>query len=419
MKLKNDNTNEKFSYIKAGITAFSVIAAVIIFFFIVFKIDVILGFFNNVLNILQPVILGCVIAFLINPLCKFFYKNIYKFLNKIFKKKDSFKKLSLYSAITVSLLVFVLLISVFFYMIIPEFAVTVTNLISVLPEQARSFSNWLMTVMQSNTDFANLLNQFMNPIINWFQTTLATNATTYATYLATGVIDVVNFILDFLIGLVIAFYLLAAKKSLKLQFKKILFALFNNRATEKIITVLRKSGTIFSGFINGKLINALIIGVLCFIGCSIMKIPYVMLISVVIAVTDMIPVFGPYIGAVPCAMLILLNSPIKCLYFIIFIILLQVFDGNVIGPRILGESTGLSAFWVMTAIILGGGLFGIIGMLIGVPVFAVLYYLFKLLIDYLLRKKNLPLEAVAYENLTNKEIVEEEDNEQKPTDKAE
>lgn len=418
MKLKNNTTNEKFSYIKAGLTAFSVIAAVIVFFFIIFKIDLILGFFNKVLNILQPVIMGCVIAFLINPLCKFLNKNVHKFLNKIFRKKDSFNKSSRYISITISLLIFVLLISVFFYMVIPEFAVTVTNLISVLPDQARSFSAWLISVMQSNTGLADILNKFMNPIISWFQTTLSTNATTYATYLATGVIDVVNFILDFLIGLVIAFYLLAAKKTLKLQSKKILYAIFSNKTTERIITVLRKSGAIFSGFINGKLINALIIGVLCFIGCSIMKIPYVMLISVVIAVTDMIPVFGPYIGAIPCALLILLNSPIKCLYFIIFIILLQVFDGNVIGPRILGESTGLSAFWVMTAIILGGGLFGIIGMLIGVPVFGVIYYLFKTIIDYLLRKKNLPLEACAYDS-TKQEMIEEENNEQKPIDKAE
>ena len=418
MKLKNNTTNEKFSYVKAGLTAFSVIAAVILFFFVIFKIDLILGFFNKVLNILQPVIMGCVIAFLINPLCKLLTKNIEKLLNKIFKKKEGFKKISLYTAITVSLLIFVLLISVFFYMVIPEFAVTVTNLISVLPDQARSFSSWLISIMQSNKEFADILNQLVNPIVSWCQTTLVNNATTYATYLATGVIDVVNFVLDFLIGLVIAFYLLAAKKTLKLQFKKMLFAIFSKKITDRIIVVLRKSGIIFSGFINGKLINALIIGVLCFIGCSIMKIPYVMLISVVIAVTDMIPVFGPYIGAIPCALLILLNSPIKCLYFIIFIILLQVFDGNVIGPRILGESTGLSAFWVMTAIILCGGLFGIIGMLIGVPVFAVIYYLIKTLIDFLLRKKNLSTDAKAYDTTKN-EMIEEENNEQESTDKAE
>lgn len=420
MKPKNNNSNEKFSYIKAGLTAFAVIAAVIVFFFLIFKINSILDFFNTVLNILQPVILGAVIAFLINPITKFFNKHFNKFLNKIFKKQNSFKKLSLYSAITIALLIFLLIISVFFYMVIPEFANTVTNLISVLPGQFRSFSNWLIGVMENNSGIADLINRLTTPLEAWFQNTIVLNATTYATWLATGVIDIVNFILDFLIGIVIAFYLLASKQSLKLQFKKILFALFSEKSTNKIIEVLRKSDAIFSGFINGKLINALIIGILCFIGCSIMGIPYVMLVSVVIAVTDMIPVFGPYIGAVPCALLILLNNPIKCLYFIIFIILLQVFDGNVIGPRILGDSTGISAFWVMTAIILGGGLFGILGMLLGVPVFAVLYYILKTAINHLLRKKNLPIEAAAYANPnpTIKTNVEVENNEQKSTDKA-
>ncbi len=420
MKLKNNNTNEKFSYVKAGLMAFSVIAAVIVFFFIVFKIDVILSFFGTVLQILQPIIVGAVIAFLINPIAKFFKRNISKLLNKIFKKHDKFQKLSLYSSITVSLLLFVLIISVFFYMIIPEFANTVTNLISVLPGQIKAFSNWIIGLIQSNSSVADIVNGLLSAFNNWFQTSFIDDATTYATYLATGVIDVVNFVVDFLIGIVIAFYLLAGKQTLKLQFKKILFAVFSEKTTHKIISMLRKSDAIFSGFINGKLINALIIGVLCFIGCSIMGIPYVMLVSVVIAVTDMIPVFGPYIGAVPCALLILLNNPIKCLYFVIFIILLQVFDGNVIGPKILGESTGLSAFWVMVAILLGGGLFGIIGMLIGVPVFAVLYYIVKAMINYLLRRKNLPTEPYAYNNSNPNIItVEGEKDEQKSTDKAE
>ncbi len=420
MKLKNNNTNEKFSYVKAGLMAFSVIAAVIVFFFIVFKIDVILSFFGTVLQILQPIIVGAVIAFLINPIAKFFKRNISKLLNKIFKKHDKFQKFSLYSAITVSLLLFILIISVFFYMVIPEFANTVTNLISVLPGQIKAFSNWIIGLIQSNSSVADIVNGLLSAFNNWFQTSFIDDATTYATYLATGVIDVVNFIVDFLIGIVIAFYLLAGKQTLKLQFNKILFAVFSEKTTHKIISMLRKSDAIFSGFINGKLINALIIGVLCFIGCSIMGIPYVMLVSVVIAVTDMIPVFGPYIGAVPCALLILLNNPIKCLYFVIFIILLQVFDGNVIGPKILGESTGLSAFWVMVAILLGGGLFGIIGMLIGVPVFAVLYYIVKAMINYLLRRKNLPTEPYAYNNSSPNIItVEGEKDEQKSTDKAE
>ena len=418
--MKQKKNNDRFSYIKAGVTSFFVIAAVILFFFFIFKIDVFISFLNKVLNILQPLILGAVIAFLMNPLTKFLNNQIYKLMNKIFKKQDKFKRFSLYSAITIALLIFVLIISVFLYMVIPEFARTISTLISVLPGQIRTVSAWLISLVESNSALATVFNRLSTALDSWFQNNFVSNATLYATYLASGVINVVNFVVDFLIGLVLAFYLLSSKKTLKRHLKKILYAFFTEKATKKIIEVMRKSDIIFSGFINGKLINALIIGVLCFIGCSVIKIPYVMLISVVIAVTDMIPVFGPYIGAVPCALLVLLDSPIKCVYFVLFIILLQVFDGNVIGPRILGDSTGLSAFWVMVAILLGGGLFGIIGMLIGVPTFAVLYYLFKILINFLLRKKNIKISEETGEIETNlKPALEVANDEQKPVDEAE
>ncbi len=390
--MKNQNSNNqtsKISYFKIGLTAFLVICAVILFFFAVFKLDVLVSLFNKTLTILQPVILGIVIAFLVNPMAKFFQKNINKFLNKIFKTKNKFSKTSTISGIVVALLIFVLIISVFFYLVIPEFANTIVSLINILPSQFNSVAVMAEDFIKSNSHTLQIFNNLTSSLQNWFQTNFISNATTYATYLANGVINVVNFVVDFAIGLIVAVYILCDKKTLKLQGKKILYALFNKNRVESIITGIHKSNAIFSGFINGKLINALIIGILCFVGSSILGLPYVMLISVVIAVTDIIPIFGPYIGAIPCALLILLNNPIKCLYFVIFIIVLQVFDGNVIGPKILGESTGLSAFWVIVAIMLGGGLFGIIGMLIGVPVFAVLYYIAKTVINSLLAKKNI------------------------------
>ncbi len=417
------NKNERFSYVRAGVMSFCVISAVIVFFFAIFKLGDILAFMGKVVNILQPVILGAVIAFLMNPMVKALDRSINKTLNKIFKKQGQFQKFSLYTAITLSLLFFVLVISVFFYMVIPEFATTLTSLIAVLPDQIRTLWVWLINLMENNNAVASVINAGFNALNNWVQEHLVSNATTYATYLASGVINVVNFVIDCLIGLVLAFYLLAGKATIKRQIRKILLAFSKEETTARVISVMRKSNAIFSGFINGKLINALIIGILCFVGCSIMKIPYVMLVSVVIAVTDMIPVFGPYIGAVPCALLILLNSPIKCLYFVIFIILLQVFDGNVIGPRILGESTGLSAFWVMVAIILGGGLFGIIGMLIGVPTFAVIYYLVRAFVHSLLRKKNYNFGAekieVKEEFSAEETPAMEENNEQESVNKAE
>ena len=193
------------------------------------------------------------------------------------------------------------------------------------------------------------------------------------------------------------------------QFRKLLYACLNNAAVEHIFKTGKKAHRIFSGFIYGKLLDSFIIGVLCFIGISILKIPYTMLVAVVIGVTNIIPVFGPYLGAIPCAALILLTDPINGLYFIVFIILLQALDGNFIGPKILGNSTGLSAFWVVFAIVLGGGLFGVVGMLIGVPLFAVIYYLVTTFVNFRLNKKNLPTASDYYDSRVCEKVREAED----------
>ena len=153
---------------------------------------------------------------------------------------------------------------------------------------------------------------------------------------------------------------------------------------------------IFSGFVRGKLLDSLIIGILCFICCSILKMPYTPLVSVVVGVTNVIPFFGPFLGAVPSAFLILLVSPKQCLVFVIFIVILQQFDGNILGPKILGDATGISSFWVIVAILVGGGFAGVLGMFIGVPVFACIQELLKFLMDRRLRKRNMPTEAYAY-----------------------
>ena len=160
----------------------------------------------------------------------------------------------------------------------------------------------------------------------------------------------------------------------------------------------RRVDYIFSGFVRGKLLDSLIIGILCFIGCSILNMPYTPLISVVVGVTNVIPFFGPFLGAIPSALLILLVSPLQCLYFVLFILLLQQLDGNVIGPKILGGSTGISSLWVIIAILIGGGFGGVLGMFLGVPIFACLQVLVRWLVNTRLQKKHMPLEASAYVN---------------------
>ena len=210
-----------------------------------------------------------------------------------------------------------------------------------------------------------------------------------------GVINqVVGFfgvVMNFFVGCVVAVYVLMSKEVFLRQIKKIIYAFSSKDGAAMIIEILKHSNEIFGGFISGKFIDSLIVGILCYIGCVIMAMPYVALISVIIGVTNIIPFFGPYIGLIPSAFLIMLYDPWKGLIFIVFILILQQVDGNYIGPKILGNSTGLSPFWIIVAIRLGGGLFGVLGMLLGVPTFAVIYYLIKSFVNYRLENKGIEI----------------------------
>ena len=199
-----------------------------------------------------------------------------------------------------------------------------------------------------------------------------------------------------LIGIIISIYVLMSKEEFIGQSKKLMYALLPGKSANAVIHTVHKSNEIFGGFISGKLLDSLIIGILCFICLSLMKMPYTVLVSVIVGVTNVIPFFGPYLGAIPSAILIMLANPIQGVYFILFILILQQFDGNILGPAILGESTGLSSFWVVFAILVGGGIFGILGMIIGVPAFAVIFYVFRRTVNHILKKKQLPQDSGNY-----------------------
>ena len=208
--------------------------------------------------------------------------------------------------------------------------------------------------------------------------------------------SIVVFAKNFLIGIIVSVYLLAAKEKSAARCCKLLYGVLPEDKAAFTVRGFRRADYIFSGFVRGKLLDSLIIGILCFIGCSILKMPYTPLVSVIVGVTNVIPFFGPFLGAIPCALLILLVSPLKCLYFVIFIFLLQQLDGNVIGPKILGDSTGISSIWVIVAILIGGGFGGVLGMFLGVPIFACLQVLVRWLLNTRLKKKNMPLAASEY-----------------------
>ncbi len=403
--MKNDS-GKKMNFTKKTLLVMGGMLVLILFVYLLFNLSYVATGISKVISILRPVFAGLIIAFLVNPMTNFFENLTDKTLKKVTKSDKKFEKTSIAVGITVSLIIFFAILFLIIYAIIPSF---ISSMKSFIDDFAKFWNNTVATVTNALEAGNLMLNDFMDKmpddvsipfndfnIDNTIVSFLQNNISILATGVINSIFGISTFLIDLAVGLVVAVYALANKNAFKAQFKKILCAIFDKKIVRAVNDVARKSYQIFIGYINGKLINSLIMGVVCFIFVSITKMPYPMLLTIIIAVTDLIPIFGPYIGTIPCALLLLMVDPLKCLYFIIFIIILQAVEGNVISPKILGESTGIPAFWVMFAIVIGGGLFGVIGLFLGVPVFAVIYYIIKRYIEHLLSNKNLPRETSAY-----------------------
>lgn len=398
-KMKKNKKNSKFVNLPQAFTIMLIIGIGLLTFFALYRFDAITEIVGKIFNILAPILYGVAIAYIVNPIMVFWEKKFYELLSKKNTNTEKMKKVSRSFGIFISLLIAITILFVIFYLVIPELISSVYSLILSIPGQLEEFEHFLTGLMDSNSEFSTLFQQILTSLTDWFEGWLRNDLFNQVTGITTGLFNFVNVLIDIILGFIISVYVLSEKDKFISKSKMIIYACLSRENANAVLDVARKSNRIFSGFISGKLIDSLIIGVLCFIGLSVLKMPYVILVSVIIGVTNVIPFFGPYIGAIPSAFLILLVNPIQGLYFIIFILILQQIDGNIIGPKILGEFTGLSAFWVVFAILLGGGLFGFIGMLLGVPVFAVIYYIVGQIIEHLLHKKNLPIVEEAYTDL--------------------
>ena len=250
-----------------------------------------------------------------------------------------------------------------------------------------------------NSDMIDMINQYSAKAQDYLTTNILPQMQDMLKNVSAGIFDILIFMKNFLIGAIVALYVLADKEKFVAKSKMLVYAIFPHKWANLMIHSMRFTHKTFGGFIYGKLVDSAIIGVLCYIGMLLLHMPFPILVSVIIGVTNVIPFFGPYIGAIPCIFLILVVDPIKGLYFAIFILLLQQFDGNILGPKILGETTGLSSFMVIVAILIGGGLFGIPGMIAGVPVFAVLYAMIWRLIGHSLNDRKMPVEEDIYVNI--------------------
>ena len=370
-----------------GLSLFMAMAGAILLVFLLFRFDSILDQILRVCNILMPIIMGIVIAYLLNPVVEFYERHLDrslgKFIEKKTKKKVSMRGLSIFISVIIVLAVIALLIM----MVVPQIYTNISNLVYSLPEQIQDLVGKLMELAKNNEKVRNAINGFYDNIMNYITNWIKSDMLGQVSVVIDRIMGIFGTAVNCLVAFIVAIYVLLSKETFRRQIKKGINAFFNERQTNVIVSVVKESDKIFGGFISGKIIDSFIIGVICFVCCLILRMPYVALVSVIVGVTNLIPFFGPYIGAIPSAVLILLDSPSKGIVFIIFIAILQQVDGNIIGPKILGQSTGLSPFWVVFAIFLGNGLFGIVGLFIGVPLWAVVYYLIKRYVNYRIRIK--------------------------------
>ena len=364
-------------YLYGMLAGFGAISLSIIFFFLIYRFDGFGDAISTLTGILMPFIYGAVIAYLLKPVCN----TIESFLRRFIPEK--MHGLVNVLSITLTILFGLLLIYALCMMIIPQLITSVTTLYYTAQRNLAKFVQWANHVefIENNQQIMDMLNSayatISTNIDDLIKTRLLPSMQNIVSGAAVGVLNVVTMAKNLIIGIIVAVYMLASRKRFVQQAKLVLYSIFKPRWAELIKEEVKYADKMFGGFINGKIMDSAIIGVLCYIGCLIFKFPSALLVSVIIGVTNVIPFFGPIIGAVPCVMILLIVDPWAALRFGVLVIALQQFDGNILGPKILGNSTGLSAIWVLVAIVVGGGLFGFAGMLLGVPTFAVLYALVR------------------------------------------
>ena len=373
-------------YLYGMLAGSGAIALSIIFFFLIYRFDGFGSAISTLTGILMPFIYGAVIAYLLKPVCN----TIENFLRRFIPER--MKGLISALSIALTILLGLLIIYALCMMIIPQLITSVTSLYYTAQRNIARFVQWANHVefIESNQQIMDLLNNAYDTlntsVDNLVKTKLLPSMQNILSGAAIGVLSVVTWAKNLVIGIIVAVYMLASRKRFVQQAKLVLYSVFKPVWAGRIIEEIQYADKMFGGFINGKIMDSAIIGVLCYIGCLIFKFPSALLVSVIIGVTNVIPFFGPFIGAIPATLLILIQNPIKALWFVLFVLVLQQLDGNIIGPKILGNTTGLSSFWVLFAILLFGGLWGFVGMIVGVPLFAVIYDVIKKLVTHGLKR---------------------------------
>ena len=392
-------------YILWGVTAFLVAVCTILFIFAVFNYPVFAGIFSSFFKVILPVINGVLIAYLLNPVMKFIEGRLIPGFLKLINKKPPEtargKKIIRFVSLALSVIYVLVLITGFVMILVPQLISSITSITHQLPEYANNLSAFANRIFEDNPAVLEIVNQYNKSMEEWISD-IINNSSPYVnkviSTLSSGIFKSISFVYNLVIGLILSIYILSIKEKFQAQFRKIISAFFSRKRAKSILEELRDIDGVFRDYIVSSIVDSIIIGLVCFPLCLIFSIPYPILISFIIGLTNIIPFFGPFIGGIPCAFIILMIDPVKALYFVIMIIVIQQVDGNVIKPRLFGNSTGLSAFWVVVAILVGGGLFGVAGMYLGTPVFAIIYNYFKRMVANRLVRKGLPPDTESYVN---------------------
>ena len=401
-------------YLHWGVTAFCVIACSIFFYMALAYLPAIGAALKTLGRILSPFIWGLIITYLLAPLYKGLYQGFFLPLTEKLsgKKKKGSPKLAKGLSVLLSIIVFLAMITALVYLIIPQLYSSVETIVNNSPGYIDKLSEWSKNTLANYPELRDFViekfEEINTNLFTWIRDTILPGLGSFVSNITAGVYYFLRAVYNIVIGIIVSAYLLSNMESASARAKRLCYCVFGVEWAEKIRRAIRFTDRTFMGFINGKLLDSAIIGLICYVVCAILKMPYALLVSVIIGVTNIIPFFGPLIGAIPSAFIILLVDPLKALIFVIFIIILQQVDGNIIGPKILGSSIGINGFWVMFSIILGAGLFSFWGMLLGVPVFVVIYTGITILVERKLKKRSLPVDPEDYADLDHIDPVTRE-----------
>lgn len=398
MKHKIEN-----KYLYASLTAFLVIGASLLLYFFFLRLDNIFSIFAKIIHILKPLIYGIIIAFILTQIYNYVENKLSKLLIKKMNDKELAKKYSKVISITISILVLFLAIFLTLYILIPKLMVSVLGIIESWSYNVDNIEVWLRNLLKESPALEKIIldavNESSTSILSWISDALLPQMEAIMSSVTTGLNDMYTFITDFIIGLVFSIYILANKTKFIADLKKATYTILGIKKGNSVLQGARYSYKVFNGFIKGKLITSALIGTACYIGMTILRLPHTLLISMIVAITNVIPFFGPFIGWIPSVILIAMLSPLDAVYFSILILILQQIEGNILEPKIVGNQTGISGFWVLFSIVVFGELFGFIGMIFGVPVFAIIYKFVSHNVDKYLVSKRLPIDEEDYIDL--------------------